>query len=112
MPRFVVHEHQQPQHHFDLRLERDGVLRCWAVPRGVPTGGERRLAVAVPDHDLADLTADTPQRSIWDAGEYTEHEFGPDRVIVTFLGRRLQASYALIHTGGDQWLLRRVRPRQ
>lgn len=111
MPRFVVHEHAHPRHHFDLRLERGGVLVCWAVPRGVPTGTENRLAVAVPDHDLADLSADTPDRSIWDRGDYTEHEFGDEKVVVTLRGRRLQASYALIHTGERQWLLRRIRPR-
>ena len=45
-PRFVLHEHRKPQHHFDLRLEEDGVLRSWAVPRGLPTSTRHnKLAV-------------------------------------------------------------------
>ena len=45
---FVLHEHRQPRHHFDLRLEDGGVLRSWAVPRGLPERpGENRLAVEV-----------------------------------------------------------------
>jgi len=52
-PIFVLHEHDKPRHHYDLRLEEDGVLRSWAVPRGLPTDPARnRLAVPVSDHDL------------------------------------------------------------
>ena len=51
--RFVIHDHAAKHHHFDFRLERDGVLKSWAVPKGLPeTSGERRLAIAVEDHDL------------------------------------------------------------
>ena len=50
---FVLHEHDKPSPHFDLRLEEDGVLRSWAVPKGLPTSvSHDRLAVAVSDHDL------------------------------------------------------------
>jgi bifunctional non-homologous end joining protein LigD len=49
--RFVLHEHFAKHHHFDLRLEHDGVLASWAVPKGLPEkSGERRLAIAVEDH--------------------------------------------------------------
>ena len=45
---FVLHDHRKPRPHFDLRLEEDGVLRSWAVPRGLPeSSGQNRLAVAV-----------------------------------------------------------------
>ena len=54
--RFVLHDHRKPRPHFDLRLEEDGVLRSWAVPRGLPDDpGENRLAVAVADHDVDHL---------------------------------------------------------
>ncbi|HET7432076.1 MAG TPA: DNA polymerase ligase N-terminal domain-containing protein, partial [Nocardioides sp.] len=52
-PVFVLHDHRKPSPHFDLRLEEDGVLKSWAVPRGLPTDAlHDRLAVQVGDHDL------------------------------------------------------------
>ena len=54
--RFVLHEHRRPRHHFDLRLEENGVLRSWALPRGLPPDpAEDRLAIEVADHDLDHL---------------------------------------------------------
>jgi hypothetical protein len=56
MRRFVLHDHRKPQPHFDLRLEEGGVLRSWAVPRGLPDDpGENRLAIAVADHAMDHL---------------------------------------------------------
>ena len=56
-PVFVLHEHHKPQHHFDLRLEERGVLRSWAIPKGLPTDpADNRLAVEVSDHGLEHLT--------------------------------------------------------
>lgn len=116
MPRFVLHEHQVPRHHFDLRLEHDRgqgpVLVSWAVPKGVPgTEGVNRLAVAVPDHDMDHIGYTDAQKSIAAHGTYTAHEFGDGKVVVTFHGEHLAGTYALIHTGGQHWLLRRIRPR-
>ena len=68
-PRFVLHEHRKPRHHFDLRLEEGGVLRSWAVPRGLPEpAATNRLAVPVPDHDFDHLTYEDADKSIADTG--------------------------------------------
>jgi len=68
-PVFVLHEHHKPRHHFDLRLEENGVLRSWAVPLGMPTDSRQdRLAVAVPDHDLDHASYTDADKSIADTG--------------------------------------------
>ena len=71
MPRFVIQLHQARALHYDFRLEVDGVLRSWAVPKGPSTDpSEKRLAVQVPDHSLAHGDYEGPNVSIWDRGEY------------------------------------------
>lgn len=107
-PAFVLHEHQRPRHHFDLRLEEDGVLRSWAVPRGLPREpGENRLAVAVPDHDLDHLDYEDADKTIADTGWWEEHDRTPKRILFTLHGRVETARYALIRTSRD-WLLHRT----
>jgi DNA ligase D-like protein (predicted 3'-phosphoesterase) len=108
-PAFVLHEHRRPQHHFDLRLEEDGVMRCWALPKGLPTDpAENRLAVAVPDHDLEHLTYVDADKSIADTGWWEEHDRNERRIVFTLHGSRGTARYALIHASRD-WLLHRMR---
>jgi len=66
---FVLHEHDKPQHHFDLRLEEDGVLRSWAVPKGLPDDDRHdRLAVSVSDHDLEHASYTDATKRIADDG--------------------------------------------
>ena len=104
-PQFVLHEHHKPQHHFDLRLEQDGVLRSWAVPRGLPdspTGD--RLAVPVADHDLDHLTYEDADKSIADIGTWEEIDRNERRLLFVLRGVRGARRYALIDTG-DNWLL-------
>src|ERR671920_627946 len=87
-PAFVLHDHRKPRPHFDLRLEEDGVLRSWAVPRGLPpTSREDRLAVAVPDHDLDHLTYEDADKSIADIGTWEEDDRNERRMVFTLHGR-------------------------
>ena len=104
-PRFVLHEHVTPRHHFDLRLEQNGVLRSWAVPRGLPTSpGQNRLAVAVPDHALDHLGYQDEDKSIADHGTWQEDDSSERRMVFTLHGQTSVRRYALIRTDQD-WLL-------
>lgn len=116
---FVIQEHHARRLHYDLRLERDGVLVSWAVPKGVPeTSTTNRLAVHTEDHPLeyATFSGDIPHgeyggghMEIWDSGTYVTEKWRDNEVIVVLRGRRAQGRYALIRTNGDQWLLHRMK---
>jgi bifunctional non-homologous end joining protein LigD len=118
--RFVVHEHHARSLHWDLRLERNGVLVSWAVPKGIPPDPKsNRLAVHVEDHPLSyiDFAGEIPKGRygagevrIWDAGTYETHKFREDEVIVTFHGERLRGKYALFQTEGKNWMIHRMDP--
>ena len=116
MPRFVIQEHYARSHHFDLRLEREGVLVSWAVPKGMPTDTKKnRLALRVDDHDMAhlDFEDETPvdgvpgavAKSIWDRCTYDAEQFDDDMVIVAVRGERLGGRYAIFRTGDKNWLV-------
>lgn len=108
-PDFVLHEHLQPQHHFDLRLEEGGVLRSWALPKGVPTDPRQdRLAVAVGDHDLDHLRYEDEHKSIADIGWWEDEDRTTRRMLFVLHGREGAVRYALIDTGRD-WLLHRTK---
>jgi bifunctional non-homologous end joining protein LigD len=115
---FVVHRHHASHLHYDLRLERNGVLRSFAVPRGLPPRpGIKRLAVETEDHPLSYLTFE---------GQIPAGQYGAGHMWVYALGtyeitkekkegfyfrldsRQLTAEYRLIHTKEKQWLLERV----
>lgn len=121
MPRFVIQEHYATSHHFDLRLERDGVLISWAVPKGMPEDTKKnRLALRVEDHGLShlDLVDNSPvegvpgavRKSIWDRGTYEAEEFGEEKVIAHLRGRRINDRYAIFRTGGKSWLVHKMKP--
>ena len=108
-PAFVLHEHHQPRHHFDLRLEEGGVLRSWAVPLGMPTDSRHdRLAIAVDDHDLDHLTYEDEHKSIADIGTWEEVDRNDRRIVLVLHGTAGDARYALIDTGKD-WLVHLTR---
>jgi len=115
--RFVVHEHHARNLHYDLRLEMNGVLRSWAVPKGPSLEtGERRLAVQVEDHPVGyiDFQGAIPQGeygagtvNIWDKGNYDTKNIIEDELEVIFHGEKLQGYYAIVHmkNRGKNWLL-------
>ena len=113
--RFVVHRHQARHLHYDFRLEMEGVLKSWAVPKGMPLApGVRRLAVQVEDHpvDYIDFAGQIPEGQygagtveIWDKGEFELSKKTPDRLEFTLTGDKLSGGYVLIHTDGKNWLL-------
>ncbi|MFW0783036.1 ATP-dependent DNA ligase [Gordonia sp. CPCC 206044] len=113
-PIFVIQEHHARRLHYDFRLERDGVLVSWAIPKNLPDDpGQNRLAVHTEDHpmDYADFAGDIPAGEyggghveIWDRGTYETEKWRDDEVIVRLHGERLQGRYALIHTGDKNWL--------
>jgi DNA ligase D-like protein (predicted 3'-phosphoesterase) len=118
---FVVHEHHARNLHFDLRLERDGVLKSWAVPKGMPLiPGEKHLAVAVEDHplDYGHFEGTIPEGeygagtvSIWDNGNYETKHWDNDKIEITFHGKRLVGPYVLVRfkrAGNNDWLLFRA----
>ncbi|MFC9892604.1 ATP-dependent DNA ligase [Nocardia sp. NPDC127579] len=120
--RFVVQEHHARRLHWDVRLERDGVLASWAVPKGPPTSSDQnRLAVHTEDHPLEylDFHGAIPrgqygagEMTIWDSGTYETEKWRDDEVIVRFHGGRLRGRYALIQTNGNQWLMHLMRDQQ
>ena len=118
-PRFVVHRHDASRLHWDLRLEREGVLKSWAVPKEPPVDpGVKRLAVEVEDHDLAhiDFEGEIAEGeygagtvSIWDEGTYellSEHD---RRFKLALRGRRLRGEYVLVPLEGKNWLFFRTK---
>ena len=108
-PVFVLHEHDRPRHHFDLRLEEDGVLRSWAVPKGLPDDSRAdRLAVAVDDHELDHATYTDEDKRIADSGWWELEDRTDRRFVFVLHGQAGAVRYALIRTESD-WLLHRTR---
>jgi DNA ligase D-like protein (predicted 3'-phosphoesterase) len=119
---FVVQEHQARAHHFDLRLEVEGVMRSWAVPKGPAMDpAAKRLAVEVEDHALAHNEFEGPAGGgaviIWDRGVYEQGGRVPwpealerGHAVFVLHGEKLHGGFALQRTrrggrDGSQWLL-------
>lgn len=115
---FVVHKHQAQNLHWDFRLEHEGVLASWAVPKGPPEKiGEKRLAVQVEDHpfEYKDFAGDIPEGQygagyveIWDSGTYEPIKWDEKVVGVVMIGKKMKGRYSLIKTHGygkNSWIL-------
>jgi len=117
--RFVIQKHRATHLHYDFRLEMDGVLKSWAVPKEPPTTtGVRRLAVQVEDHMLSwiDFEGIIPEGEygagtveIWDKGTYMLKNRADKIIEFTLHGSKLSGNYALINFKEKNWLLVRKR---
>jgi bifunctional non-homologous end joining protein LigD len=118
--RFVVQEHHARSLHWDLRLEHDGALASWAVPKGIPPDPRKNhLAVQTEDHPLEylDFHGEIPAGQygagtmrIWDRGTYETHKWRDKEVMVTFHGERVRGKYVLFRTDGNNWMIHRMDP--
>jgi len=112
---FVVQKHHARTLHYDFRLEMDGVLKSWAVPKGPsPKPGQRRLAMATEDHalDYANFEGEIPEGhygagtvEIWDRGTYTLRLCSAKQIKFQLFGKKLKGNYALVHWTERRWLL-------
>src|SRR6478672_5225282 len=123
--RFVIQKHDATRLHYDFRLEMDGVLKSWAVPKGLPwTQGEKHLAVEVEDHPVEYATFEgiIPKGQygggtvmVWDRGKYYVYGEQPlkalkdGRLHIVLDGEKAKGEWALIRLRGSeskpQWLL-------
>jgi bifunctional non-homologous end joining protein LigD len=119
---FVVQEHHATALHWDVRLERGGVLVSWAVPKGLPTEPTtNHLAVHTEDHPLeyASFEGEIPQGEygggqvlLWDTGTYECEKWTDREVKIVLHGRRVSGRYVFIKTGerDRDWMVRRLDP--
>lgn len=118
---FVVQEHRARAHHFDLRLEVEGTMRSWAVPKGPSLDpAVKRMAIQVPDHDLShndfEGEIDGGAVIVWDRGSYEQGGRAPwpealerGHAVFVLHGEKLRGGWALQRTGPpgekSRWLL-------
>ena len=111
----MIQLHDATTRHFDFRLERDGVLRSWAVPKGPSLDpAVRRLAVSVADHELEagefegvheQARRGTGAVIIWDEGLASILSDAEDHLSVVLYGHKLRGRFGLTRTGDRRWIL-------
>jgi len=104
--RFVIQKHHARNLHYDLRLEHEGVLKSWAVPKEPPrTAGIKRLAVETEDHPIGyeAFEGEIPEGEygagtvkIWDSGSYLPVEWEEKSIVFEVKAKRLQGTFCLI----------------
>lgn len=114
MTSFVVQKHAATSLHYDFRLEMDGVLKSWAVPKGVPEDASKRLAIAVEDHSLeyGSFEGTIPEGQygagtveIYDSGTYELVTRSPNRLVFDLHGTKCKGKYELLKIDAKKWLL-------
>jgi bifunctional non-homologous end joining protein LigD len=118
--RFVIQQHSATRLHWDLRLEHEGVLLSWAMPRGLPwSPDDNHLAVHTEDHPLEylDFHGEIPEGSygagtmfVWDHGTYEPVKVTDTKLTVVLHGERAEGRYALFQTRGRDWMIHRMDP--
>lgn len=119
---FVVQEHHARKLHYDLRLEKEGSLKSWAVPKGIPEkNGDKRLAIQTENHPLeySEFEGTIPKGQygagtvrIWDNGVYELKIWKEDMIEFTLNGQKLHGRYVLARfkkAGEKQWVLLKTR---
>ena len=116
---YSIQEHHARNLHYDLRLERDGVLKSWAIPKNpkeLNDGKTKRLAVQTEDHpfDYWNFHGKIPKGNygagevkLWDKGHYIPEKFSDKEIIIDIHGEKLKGKYVLIKTnfgGKNIWL--------
>ncbi len=112
---FVVQKHFAKNLHWDFRLELDGVLKSWVVPKEPSNEANiKRLAISTEDHDLsyADFEGVIPEGQygagvvkIWDKGTYNLVDRKDFKLIVELKGEKMQGKYYIVHMKDKQWLI-------
>ncbi len=116
MPEFVVQEHKADKAglHYDFRLEEEGHLSSWAVPKGVPTtSGVKRLAIKVADHPfeykefegVIEEGYGKGSVSTWDEGDYLPISEKSGMRLLKLEGSKLKGYYNLLHLDGAKWII-------
>jgi bifunctional non-homologous end joining protein LigD len=116
--RFVLHEHFAKHHHFDFRLEKDGTLKSWAIPKGLPDRPkDRRLAIETEDHELSYISFEglipegdygAGEVKIADSGTYNIIDWLPDKIEIILSGKRFFGTYVFVRfqrAGKVQWII-------
>ncbi len=116
MRKYVIHKHDASNLHYDLRLEFEGVLWSWAVPKKPPEKeGVKRLAIRVENHSLeyGDFEGEIEEGygegtvEIWDRGSFEPVDVKKKKLVININGEKLSGKYVLLKTdysGDDKWL--------
>ncbi|MCX5903171.1 MAG: ATP-dependent DNA ligase [Proteobacteria bacterium] len=119
--RFVIHEHHATHLHWDLRLELDGALKSWAVPKEPPAeAGTKRLAIQVEDHPLDYIDFEgvieegygKGEVKIWDKGELAVESRAKNKIVFFLYGKKLAGKFTLLKfakAGENGWLFFKVK---
>jgi bifunctional non-homologous end joining protein LigD len=119
-PVFVIQEHHARALHWDFRLEHDGVLVSWALPKGIPEDpASNHLAVHTEDHplDYGSFEGEIPAGEygggkvrLWDRGHFDLEKWTPKEVMVVLHGSRVSGRYVLFPTKDKNWMIHRMDP--